>query len=71
MCSENDRVDVVDASLATLLSELYFFGCCAGVVNAVLNRPRSPLPNWLFTGMVATVLLAWAVLAAFHALLSL
>ena len=70
MCSENDRVDVVDASLATLLSELIFFGC-AGVVNAVLNRPSNPLPNWLFTGMFATVLLAWAVLAAFHALLSL
>ena len=51
MCSENDRVDAVDASLATLLSEL-ILGCCAGVVNAVLNRPRSPLPNWLFTGML-------------------
>ena len=70
MCSENDRVDVVDASLATLLSELIFGFTAAGAVKVELKRPSRPLPNAV-DGMFATVLLAWAVLAAFHALLSL
>ena len=52
MCSENDRVvkvvdrvDVVDASLATLLSELIFGCTAAGAVNVELNKPKRPLPN--------------------------
>ena len=52
MCSENDRVvevvdrvDDVDASLATLLSELIFGCTAAGAVNVELNKPKRPLPN--------------------------
>ena len=52
MCSENDRVveavdrvDEVDASLATLLSELIFGCTAAGAVNVELNKPKRPLPN--------------------------
>ena len=45
MCSENDRVDVVDASLATLLSELIFGFTAAGAVKVELKRPSRPLPN--------------------------
>ena len=64
MCSENDRVvkvvdrvDVVDASLATLLSELIFGFTAAGAVKVELKRPSRPLPNAV-DGMFATVLLA-------------
>ena len=54
MCSENDRVDVVDASLATLLSELIFGFTAAGAVKVELKRPSRPLPNAV-DGMLARI----------------
>ena len=72
MCSENDRVveavdrvDDVDASLATLLSELIFGCTAAGAVNVELNKPKRPLPNavdgifGLFGPQICSLKLLW------------